>query len=447
MAEEQQKPESVSLMESFIYWLKLGFISFGGPAGQISMMHQELVEKRKWISEQRFLHALNYTMVLPGPEAQQLATYIGWLMHGVKGGIMAGFLFVLPSLFILAGLTWVYLAYGDVPAVEGILYGIKPAVTAIVVFAAYRIGSRALSSNTLKGLALLAFIAIFAFSIPFPYIVLMAGIIGIVGAKVAPDQFKAGGHHGGNGGAYGAALIDDDTPTPEHAKFKWSRVFVYLAVGLAIGLAVMGALFATYGWQGTLTQMGWFFTKAALVTFGGAYAVLPYVYQGGVEQYSWLTGTQMIDGLALGETTPGPLVMVVAFVGFVGAWSKEIFGPDMLLMAGMAGATVATIFTFLPSFLFILIGGPAVEATRDDVKFTAPLTGITAAVVGVILNLAVFFAIHVLWPKGFEASFANFEWLSALIGLGAFIALFKYKLGIVQVIGACAVIGLVYSLV
>jgi len=438
-----QRPDPASFREAFIYWLKLGFISFGGPAGQISMMHQELVEKRRWISEHRFLHALNYTMVLPGPEAQQLATYIGWLMHGVWGGIAAGVLFVIPSLFILIALTWVYLAYGDVPAVEGILYGIKPAVTAIVVFAAYRIGSRALKNNVLRAMAVLAFVAIFVFDIPFPYIVLMAGIIGYAGSHFAPDKFRAGGHHGGSSSSYGPALIDDDTPVPEHARFKWSRLIVFALVGFFIWGAVMAMLATTYGWQGALTQMGWFFTKAALVTFGGAYAVLPYVYQGGVEQYAWLTGTQMIDGLALGETTPGPLIMVVAFVGFVGGWTKELFGPDMLPLAGAAGASIATLFTFLPSFLFILLGGPTVEATRHDVKYTAPLTGITAAVVGVILNLAVFFAYHVLWPEGFDAVF---EWFSALIGAVAFIALFRFKVGIVPVIAASAVVGLGYSL-
>ncbi len=437
------KPAPVSFMEALVYWLKLGFISFGGPAGQISMMHQELVEKRRWISEHRFLHALNYTMVLPGPEAQQLATYIGWLMHGVWGGIAAGVLFVLPSLFILSGLTWIYLVFGDVQAVEGILYGIKPAVTAIVVFAAYRIGSRALKNNVLRSMAVLAFIAIFALDVPFPYIVLIAGILGYIGSRYAPDKFVTGGHHDGSSNTYGPAIIDDDTPAPTHAQFKWGRFIVYTLVGLFIWIAVMTALLMNYGWEGTLTQMGWFFTKAALVTFGGAYAVLPYVYQGGVEHFAWLTGPQMIDGLALGETTPGPLIMVVAFVGYVGGWTKELFGPDMLPMAGAAGASIATLFTFLPSFLFILLGGPAVEATRGDVKFTAPLTGITAAVVGVVLNLAAFFAYHVLWPQGFNG---RFEWFSALIGLAAFVALFRYKVGIVTVIGACAAIGLVYSL-
>ncbi len=444
--ENIQPPQSVSMMESFIYWLKLGFISFGGPAGQISMMHQELVEKRRWISNQRFLHALNYTMVLPGPEAQQLATYIGWLMHGVWGGIMAGVLFVLPSLFILIGLTWVYLAYGNVPAIEGILYGIKPAVTAIVLFAAYRIGSKALPNNVLRAIALAAFLAIFVLKIPFPYIVLAAGIIGFVGSRFSPKYFKAGGHHSDANANYGTALIDDDTPAPDHAKFKWSRVFMFLAIGLFIWAASMLGLIMAYGWDGTLTKMGVFFTKAALVTFGGAYAVLPYVYQGGVEEYTWLTGTQMIDGLALGETTPGPLIMVVSFVGFVGAWTKEVFGPDMLPLAGAMGAAVAALFTFLPSFLFILVGGPAVEATRDDLKFTAPLTAITAAVVGVILNLAMFFALHVLWPQSEGLNFSGkFEWIAALIGIAAFIALVRFKVGVMTVIIASALLGLGYG--
>ncbi|PLY14550.1 MAG: chromate transporter [Sedimenticola sp.] len=444
---EHAPPAPVSLREAFLYWLKLGFISFGGPAGQISMMHTELVERRRWISEHRFLHALNYTMVLPGPEAQQLATYIGWLMHGTLGGIMAGVLFVLPSLFILMALTWIYLAYGDVPVVAGVLYGIKPAVTAIVLFAAYRIGSKALRNGVLWALAAAAFVAIFAMHIPFPYIVLAAGIIGYLGGRFAPNKFKAGGGHGASDKAYGPALIDDDTPVPGWAFFSWRATILHILVGLGIWALIEGALFMTYDWQGPLTQMGWFFTKAALVTFGGAYAVLPYVYQGGVEQYQWLTGTQMIDGLALGETTPGPLIMVVAFVGFVGGWVKEIFGPDSLALAGMAGATVATIFTFLPSFIFILVGAPAVEATRHDVKFTAPLTGITAAVVGVVINLAVFFAWHVLWPEASEAEpfSGRFEWFSLLITVGAFLALWRYKLGIIPVIGTCAAAGLAYT--
>lgn len=445
----QAPPAPVTLWEAFRYWLKLGLISFGGPAGQISMMHTELVERRRWISEHRFLHALNYTMVLPGPEAQQLATYIGWLMHGALGGIIAGTLFVLPSLAILIGLTWIYLAYGHVPVVAGVLYGIKPAVTAIVVFAAYRIGSRALRNGALWAMAGAAFVAIFALHIPFPYIVLGAGIIGYFGGCIAPERFKAGGGHGASAKEFGPALIDDDTPVPAWARFSWRTTLWHLGLGLALWVMAEGALYLAYGWQGPLTQMGWFFTKAALVTFGGAYAVLPYVYQGGVGEHGWLSGSQMIDGLALGETTPGPLIMVVAFVGFVGGWTKEIFGPEGQVMAGIAGASVATLFTFLPSFLFILIGGPAVEATRHDVKFTAPLTGITAAVVGVILNLAVFFAWHVLWPEASasEPFSGRFEWFSLLVTLAAFAALWRYKLGIIPVIAACAMAGLLKSLI
>ncbi|MGH8469513.1 MAG: chromate efflux transporter [Gammaproteobacteria bacterium] len=436
-------PAAVSLREASWYWLRLGFISFGGPAGQISIMHQELVERRRWISEHRFLHALNYCMLLPGPEAQQLATYIGWLLHGTWGGILAGGLFVLPSLFILIGLGWIYMTFGQVPAVAGVLYGIKPAVTAIVVFAAYRIGSRALKNAVLWSLAALAFVAIFVFDVPFPYIVLGAGLIGAAGGRWLPGKFKAGGGHHAADKSFGPALIDDASPTPEHAKFRWSKLIGIAMVGVVMWAGTLGVLVAYDGWNGALAQMGWFFTKAALLTFGGAYAVLPYVYQGAVEHYQWLTGTQMIDGLALGETTPGPLIMVVTFVGFVGAWIKALFGTDALFLAGAAGATVATFFTFLPSFLFILIGGPLVESTHGDLKFTAPLTGITAAVVGVILNLAVFFAYHVLWPQGFNGTF---EWPSALIGIVAALALFRYQVGIIPVIGACGGLGLIYSL-
>jgi len=439
-----ETPAEIKISEALLYWLKLGFISFGGPAGQISMMHQELVERRRWISEHRFLHALNYTMVLPGPEAQQLATYIGWLMYGVKGGLMAGILFVLPSLFILIALTWIYLEYGNTQIVAGVLYGVKPAVTAIVLFAAYRIGSRALKNNVLRAMALLAFIAIFYFHVPFPIIILAAGILGFIGSKVAPQYFSGKLHASEEHASYGPAIIDDDTPAPSHIKFSWSRLISFLLFGLALWIGVMALIFFKYGWDHTLTQMSLFFSKAALVTFGGAYAVLPYVYQGGVDQFGWLTGTQMIDGLALGETTPGPLIMVVTFVGFVGGWTKEIFGLEMLPLAGIAAACVATFFTFLPSFLFIFIGGPAIEATREDLHFTAPLLGITAAVVGVIINLAIFFAYHVLWPAGFEGSF---DWISLLIGIVAFVALFNFKIDIVKVIIGCALFGWLLSVV
>jgi chromate transporter len=438
-------PAPVTLGEAFWYWLKLGFVSFGGPTGQIAMMHHDLVERRRWISEKRFLHALNYCMLLPGPEATQLATYIGWMMHRTWGGIIAGVLFVLPSMFILMALTWVYLVFGKVQLVAGILYGIKPAVTAIVLFAAYRIGSRALKNGVLWAISAAAFVAIFAFHAPFPYIVFAAGIIGAIGGRLAPAKFATGGGHGAAGKSYGVAIIDDDTPTPAHARFAWRRLIGFTAAGLALWAVAIAWLYALQGWDGTLTQIGWFFTKAALLTFGGAYAVLPYVYQGGVETYGWLSATQMIDGLALGETTPGPLIMIVTFVGFVGGWAKHLFGTDAisLLWAGIAGGAVATFFTFLPSYLFILIGGPLVEATHGDLKFTAPLTGITAAVVGVILNLAVFFALHVLWPAGFRG---GFEWFSALVGAAAFLALFRYKAGIIPVILACGAAGFAYTL-
>jgi chromate transporter len=387
---------------TFAFWLKLGFVSFGGPAGQIALMHEELVERRRWISENRFLHALNYCMVLPGPEAQQLATYIGWLMHRTLGGVVAGGLFVLPSLAILIALSWLYMAFGHVPVVAGLFYGIKPAVTALVVHAAWRIGSRTLKNAWTWSIAVAAFIAIFGLQAPFPLIVLAAGAIGWLGGHLAPDKFEAGGGHARAGASVARALIDDDTPTPPHAVFTWARFRRVLLVCVGLWLAAFGALAATWGWHAALTQMAWFFTKAALLTFGGAYAVLPYVFQGAVGHYQWLSATQMMDGLALGETTPGPLIMVVAFVGFVGGWSHALFGPGSLFIAGAVAASVVTFFTFLPSFFFILLGGPFIESTHGNLRFTAPLAGITAAVVGVIVNLALFFAWHVLWPAGWH---------------------------------------------
>ncbi|MDB5800722.1 MAG: chromate transporter, chromate ion transporter family [Rhodocyclales bacterium] len=440
-------PSAVSFRQAFLFWLKLGFISFGGPAGQISIMHQELVERRRWISEKRFLHALNYCMVLPGPEAQQLATYIGWLMHRTWGGVVAGALFVLPSLLILITLSWFYIAFGEVPLVAGLFYGIKPAVAAIVLQAAHRIGSRALKNNVLWTIAAASFVAIFALNVPFPAIVAVAALVGYVGGRAMPEKFKTGGGHGKADKDYGVALIDDDTPTPAHARFSWFGLARVAVVGAILWVIPMAFLTLRYGWDHTLTQMSWFFTKAALLTFGGAYAVLPYVYQGAVGHYGWLTPTQMIDGLALGETTPGPLIMVVAFVGFVGAYVKAVFGPDMMFLAGAVAASLVTWFTFLPSFLFILAGGPLVETTHNDLKFTAPLTAITAAVVGVILNLALFFGYHVLWPKGFGAdgvigALHRLDWVSALIALAAAVALLRFKYNVIHAIGACALMGL-----
>jgi len=426
-------------MQAFGFWLKLGFISFGGPAGQIAVMHTELVERRRWISEKRFLHALNYCMLLPGPEAQQLATYIGWLMHRTAGGIIAGTLFVLPSLFILIALSWVYVRFGDVPVVVGIFYGIKPAVTALVLHAACRIGGRALKNGWMWGIAAAAFVAIFLLHVPFPAIVAGAALVGYVGSRWSPATFALGdGASSASASSHGPAIIDDHTPTPEHARFRRAHLARLLGVGLGLWLLAMGALVAWGGLDHTLTQMGWFFTKAALLTFGGAYAVLPYVYQGAVEHHQWLSAAQMIDGLALGETTPGPLIMVVAYVGFMGGWLQQVLGPDARFAGAALAAAVVTFFTFLPSFIFILAGGPVIESTHGKLGFTAPLSAITAAVVGVILNLAMFFAYHVLWPAGWSG---GLDVGSAAIAGAAAIALFRFKLGVLPLLALCAAAG------
>lgn len=441
---ENVRPDQVTFLQALKLWCKLGFIGFGGPAAQISLMHRELVEQRRWISEKRFLHALNYCMLLPGPEAQQLATYMGWLLHRTKGGIAAGVLFVLPSLFFLIGLSWLYIAYGHVPLIAGLFYGIKPAITAVVVHAVHRIGARALKNNLMWAIAAASFVAIFAMNVPFPIIVAGAALIGYFGGRYMPDKFAVGGGHSESKKSYGPALIDDDTPAPAHAQFRWARLTRILVMGGVLWCVPMAILQLYFGWEHMLTQMGWFFTKAALLTFGGAYAVLPYIYQGAIGHYQWLTPTQMIDGLALGEANPGPLIMVVAFVGFVGAYVQAVFGPEMQFLAGATAAVLVTWFTFLPSFIFILAGGPLVESTHGNLKFTAPLSGITAAVVGVILNLAVFFAYHVLWPKGFDGAF---DWLAALMAIAAAVALVRYKRKVMQVIAVSAIIGLLLKIV
>jgi chromate transporter len=443
-AAELQAPAPVSLATAFWFWLKLGFISFGGPAGQIAILHQELVERRRWLSERRFLHALNYCMLLPGPEAQQLVTYIGWLMHKRWGSVVAGALFVLPSLAILIALSWVYIAFGEVPWVAGLFFGIKPAVTAIVVQAAHRIGSRALKNNTLWAIAAASFVAIFALDVPFPLIVGVAAAVGYVGGRVSPNTFQTGGGHSASNVSYGPALIDEHTPPPAHAHFSFAGLAQVLLAGALLWTVPMSVLYVMFGWDHSFTQMAWFFTKAALLTFGGAYAVLPYVYQGAVSQFGWVTPTQMMDGLALGETTPGPLIMVVAFVAFIGGYVKALLGPESLFAAGALAACLVTWFTFLPSFIFILAGGPLVESTHRNLKFTAPLTAITAAVVGVVLNLALFFGYHLLWPQGFDGAV---DVRSAVIAIGAAVALFKYKRGVMEVIALCALVGLTIKLI
>jgi chromate transporter len=443
---------SIPFSKALKFWFKLGFISFGGPAGQIAIMHKELVEEKRWISENRFLHALNYCMVLPGPEAQQLAIYIGWLLHRTWGGVVAGVLFVLPSLFILIGLSYVYVVFGNVPWVAALLYGIKPAVAAIVVQAVHRIGSKTLKTPSTAPLlwmvALLSFLAIYFLHLPFPVIVICAALTGFFGAKVAPKQFSTTVGHATKKSAVDTAnhaVIDDNTPTPEHALFKKSRLAMVICVSAVLWLVPMAVLLASQGWDSTLTQMAWFFTKAALLTFGGAYAVLPYVYQGAVEHFTWLSGSQMIDGLALGETTPGPLIMVVAFVAFLGGWAKQVLGPESLFLGAALAATVVTWFTFLPSFIFILAGGPLVETTHNNLKFTAPLTAITAAVVGVIASLALFFIAHIAIHTNITGSlWDRLDYFSIFVAIAAAIALIRFKIGVIPVLVASALCGLAY---
>lgn len=431
---------SVPLREALKFWAKLGFISFGGPAGQIAVLHQELVEKRRWISERRFLHALNYCMLLPGPEAQQLVTYIGWLMHRSWGGILAGTLFVLPSLLILIGLSWIYLSFGQVPWIAAIFFGIKPAVTAIVLHAAVRIGKRTIHNQALQWIALGSFLAIFILNLAFPIIVLIAAAIGFWGGKHYPQYFAQGNAHGKSADKhYGEALIDDNTPTPNHALFSYQKTIRHSIIALGCWLLPMLSLLYIFGWKTLYPQLAWFFTKAALLTFGGAYAVLPYVYQGAVDHFHWLSANQMIDGLALGETTPGPLIMVVAFVGYLAGHIQHLIGSSNPFWFGVLGACVATWFTFLPSFFFILVGGPLIESTHGKLSFTAPLTAITAAVVGVIANLGLFFAYHVFLPRGFGGSIS---WISIVICILAAIALFRFQKGVMSVLGGSAIAGL-----
>lgn len=437
--------EPVSFAQALRFWFKLGCISFGGPAGQIALMHRELVEQKRWISEGRFLHALNYCMLLPGPEAQQLATYIGWLMHRTWGGVVAGALFVLPSLLLLIALSAIYMAWGTVPAIAAVLWGIKPAVAALVLQAVHRMATKTLKNPrkapVLPALAATSFVAIAVLDVPFPALVLVAAVCGWLAQRLWPAQFASASAHAPASGAAGTrmpAWIDDDTPTPAHARFAPRRLAGILAAGALLWLVPMGLLVAWQGWDATLARMGWFFTKAALLTFGGAYAVLPYVYQGAVEHFGWLSAAQMMDGLALGESTPGPLIMVVAFVGFVGGWGQQVAGPDALLWGGALAAAVVTWFTFLPSFVFILAGGPLVESTHGKLQFTAPLAAISAAVVGVVASLALFFAVHVARPAG---AAGGWDLPAMALAAAAAVALLRYKAGVLPVLAGCAAVG------
>ncbi|MCT0199023.1 chromate efflux transporter [Synechococcus sp. CS-1325] len=442
-------PTTVCFRAAARYWLELGLISFGGPAGQVALMHSEVVERRRWLSERRFLHALNYAMVLPGPEAQQLATYIGWLMHGIPGGLVAGSLFILPSLLLLILLSAIYASWGQLPLLVAVFWALKPAVTAIVIQAAWRLGRRTLHNKALLLLALLAFAGLTLLRLPFPLIIAAAALAGWLGGRWRPRLFSPPGGAGHGSGPLDAGaqpevpelppLHGDTTPTPEHARFDRRRLALILLAGLLALALPLAALSSFGGWDGLLATMARFFSRVALLSFGGAYAVLPYVAQGAVEQHQWLGATQMIDGLALGETTPGPLIMVVTFVGFMGGWNTASANP--LPLAVLAALTV-TWFTFLPSFLFILAGGPLVEASRGDIRLSGPLTAITAAVVGVIANLAVFFAGHVLWPQGMGGRFDPLA--LALIVLAAWLLIAR-RWPVLRLIAAAALVGLLTS--
>jgi chromate transporter len=429
-------PERPSFAAALRMWLKIGLLSFGGPTGQIALMHTELVEKRRWVSDSRFLHALNYCMLLPGPEAQQLSIYIGWLLHGVRGGLVAGSLFVLPGALLLWGISWLYVSYGTVPAVEAVFHGLKAAVLALVAFAVFRIGRKILHSVPLWAIAAAAFVAIFWLGVPFPWIVFGAGVLGLVGGRLLPDQFRVKQSHASSG----THVIADRGPS-RIARPTAARSLVAGLGWATLWIAPVAIVWALFGSGHVLFQQGLFFSKAALVTFGGAYAVLPYVAQQAVETHGWLTAPQMIDGLGLAETTPGPLILVLQHVGFLGAWSQP--APFLPLLAATLGAALTSWCTFVPGFLFIFVGAPYVESMRDNHVINRALSAVTAAVVGIILNLTVWFALNVLFPDG---TIARIDWFSAIVTVGAFVALQRFKWDVVRVVLICGALGLLHSL-
>jgi chromate transporter len=430
-------PAPVSFVQALTFWLWLGCVSFGGPAGQIALMHEELVVRRRWISEKRYLHALHYCMLLPGPEAQQLATYTGWLMHGTRGGIAAGALFVLPSLVLLIVLSWAYTVWGQHPWGQALLWGLKPAVTALVLQAAHRMAKRTLKDRWLWMLAALSLLGTL-WGVPFPVIIVGAAAMGFYRARHRLDLPPLTPPPSANtASTHSAAWLDDHSEQGQHTHHSPKRLWRTLGVGLGLWALSWGLIAWLFGMGHTLTQMGGFFTQSALLTFGGAYAVLPFVTQAAVVQYGWLTAAQMMDGLALGETTPGPLIMVVAFVGFLGGHSQALLGHPVL--GGVVAACVVTWFTFLPSFVFILAGGPLVESTRHMPSLTGPLQAITAAVIGVILHLAGVFAHHTWWPGGWQ----TWPDLSAMaLTVIAIWALVWKGVGVVRVLSLCVVLGL-----
>ena len=443
-------PAGPSLGDAVRFWVKLGFISFGGPTGQIAIMHAELVEKRRWIGEGRFLHALNFCMLLPGPEATQMAIYCGWLLHRTWGGILAGVWFVLPAAAMLWGLSYVYVTYGGVAEVAAVFHGLKAAVLAVVVAAVLRIGKKALKNRAMWAIAAVAFGAIFFLGTPFPAIIAGAALVGYVGGGrwVAVFNVVKGHGAGGTAGAAGRgrAVIDDDDVAGAHTRPSWGRAGQVIAVCGLLWWTPVVALGLGLGWDGTLAQEGLFFSKAAMVTFGGAYAVLPYVAQQAVEHFSWLTAPQMLDGLGLAETTPGPLIMVLQFVGFLGAFHHP--GGWSPLVAATVGAAITTWVTFVPCFLWIFLGAPHVEQLRKAVRLTCALSAVTAAVVGVVLNLAVWFGWHVVRPAGASDGaglIGGTDWFAVGLGLAAFAALQRWKLDVVPVVLGSGALGLAWS--
>lgn len=426
-----------SFKEAFHYWFKLGFINFGGPTGQIAMMHKDLVEKKRWIDEDHFLQALNFCMLLPGPEAQQLAIYIGWLLHRTWGGIVAGVFFVLPSVFILWGLSWLYASVGNVPAVSAFFYGLKPAVVAIVAEAVIRIGKKSLKNATLVTLASLSFIGIYFLNIPFPAIVLSAGAIGYLGSKFSPDTFfknKASGH-GNSDVALSDKVLEEGRINP-----SWQRSLKIIAVSLIFWFSPVILLGLWRGWNDIFIDIGILYSKATVVTFGGAYAVLAYVSQQAVNHYHWLTPEQMIDGLGLAETTPGPLIMVNQFVGYVAAFTHPTdLAPGV---AGAIGGLLTTWVTFSPCFLWIFLGAPYIERLRKNIKLESALSAITAAIVGVVLNLSVIFTYHVLLPEG-----RGFDWYALLASVVAFVGMLRLNWGMIPVIIVSALAGYIWTMV
>jgi chromate transporter len=427
--------EPPSFAEAFRFWLKLGFISFGGPTGQIAIMQTELVEKKKWVSQSRFLHALNFCMLLPGPEAQQLAIYIGWLLHKTWGGIVAGAFFVIPSIFILWGLSFIYAAFGNLPWIAAIFYGLKPAVTAIVLAAVIRIGQKALKNEVMWALAALAFVAIYFFKVPFPAIILSAGVIGFVGGLLWKSKFENASKENSMSAR---SVISDEQESPAHARPSLSRAVRVSILWLTLWLTPTMILGAVRGWDSTLFKQGLFFSKAAVITFGGAYAVLPYVTQQALFHYGWLKPGQMMDGLGLAETTPGPLIMVLQFVGFMGAWQHPEGLPPLL--AATIGALITTWATFTPCFLWIFLGAPYIEQLRGNTRLTSALSAITAAIVGVVLNLAVWFALHVFFPDT-----GTIDWFAILLCIAAFVAMTRYKVDIIPVVIGAGILGLLYQ--